>query len=74
MNLHRLGDCLCSDPGCPVSHGGSCYEWATCRVFRIDMNDEDGTPMCDDCAADALESGVFCVEDDEDEDMDDEDA
>lgn len=49
--------CDCSDPGCPC--GGDCQERATMVVYRIDMDDQTGTPMCDRCGADALDSGVF---------------
>ncbi len=52
--------CGCTDSGCPAHHGcPDCRREATARVYRIDMTDETGTPMCEDCAADALESGVF---------------
>ena len=57
--------CLCADKECPVGHmipGGAvvvCPKEAMTRVYRIDMEDESGTPMCYGCAADAIESGVF---------------
>ena len=35
------------------------------------MDDESGTPMCDGCATDALESGVFYTNDDDADDADD---
>lgn len=50
--------CECSDPGCPMCHG-KCGHDADCIAFRSDMEDRTGTPMCDDCAEDALQSGVF---------------
>lgn len=50
--------CECSDPGCPCCQG-SCPVAADATVFRVDMEDITGTRMCEPCAADALESGVF---------------
>ena len=56
----NLGSCQCSDPGCPVHKGSeNCENIATHVMYRIDMADETGTPMCDDCANDAFESGLF---------------
>lgn len=64
-------ECECGDPGCPVHLGKEqCDHTGYCVVlYRIDMEDEEGTPMCQGCADDALDSGVFTsdVEDDEDE-------
>jgi len=37
---------------CPRKH-------AKVTVYRSDMEDRTGTPMCNGCANDALESGVF---------------
>jgi hypothetical protein len=52
--------CECADPGCPVHNGHSaCENAARLKVYRIDMEDRTGTWMCDGCAADAMESGVF---------------
>jgi hypothetical protein len=52
--------CQCSDPGCPVHPNHSdCSRRATTTVYRVDMEDETGTPMCDRCAEDAMDSGVF---------------
>lgn len=50
--------CKCSDPGCPVCNG-FCLEEAVTRLFRIDMDDLTGTPMCEGCADDAMACGVF---------------
>jgi hypothetical protein len=53
--------CECSDPGCPEHKGSeTCRNRPTTIVKRIDM----GTPaakfhMCEGCASDALDSGVF---------------
>jgi hypothetical protein len=55
--------CQCVDPGCPC--GGSCQRVADSLVYRVDMDDDDGTPMCGRCSADALESGVFRLGEDE---------
>jgi hypothetical protein len=69
--------CLCADRGCPACHGlhGNGFRAtpgvsvklarlslpATYTLQRVDMPDVTGTPMCDDCATDALESGLFRV-------------
>lgn len=54
--------CQCCDPGCPVHQGsGRCTAPATTVLFRVDMEDVTGTPMCDECAADGLESGLFTM-------------
>jgi len=52
--------CECCDRGCPVhlSFAG-CRNEATTVLYRFDMNDETGTMFCDQCAVDALESGLF---------------
>jgi len=53
--------CECCDKGCPEHEGFSeCNKKATTRVRRIDM--EEGLTvfyMCQACAEDAMESGVF---------------
>lgn len=52
--------CECTDPGCPVHKGKSdCRNYARTIVYRVDMNDETGTAMCNRCADDAMDSGVF---------------
>ena len=54
------GTCGCADPGCPAHAGkGTCRHDANTTVYRCDMDDKTGTRMCADCAADALNSGVF---------------
>ena len=52
--------CECADPGC-LGHVkvSKCTYGAWSTVYRIDMADETGTRMCETCAGDALESGVF---------------
>lgn len=52
--------CGCCDPDCPCK--GECTEYATVILYRIDMLDVQGLPMCITCADDALESGVFSFE------------
>lgn len=52
--------CMCADKGCPEHPGrDECVLVATTTLFRVDMEDETGTPMCDPCADDALGSGLF---------------
>lgn len=51
-------NCQCSDPLCPVCHG-KCTTRATTVVQRIDMEDRTGTPVCEKCADDCMESGLF---------------
>ncbi len=66
---HRTGDtmqtikvvpCECSDPGCPCM--GKCTLYGNTTLYRVDMIDKTGTPMCDRCADDALDSGVFTID------------
>lgn len=54
-----MGRCECTDAKCPSRHDTYCYKDATTIVYRLDMDDETGTAMCDHCAEDALNSGVF---------------
>lgn len=52
--------CHCFDPGCAWHLGTDhCQSPAAVRLYRIDMDDFEGVPMCEDCAQDALESGLF---------------
>jgi len=54
--------CQCCDRGCPVHSGKSeCGKKASTVAVRIDMDDQTGTPMCEGCAADAMDSGVFSL-------------
>ena len=59
--------CECSDPGCPECKG-DCNRRALSTVYRVDMKDETGTPMCNRCAEDAMDSGVFANEKEAEED------
>jgi len=52
--------CECSDPNCPVCKG-NCAKPKRLTLGRIDMEDETGTNMCQGCAEDALDSGIFRV-------------
>lgn len=70
------GTCECADPGCPACNG-KCANQGDVILYRIDMEDDTGTFFCEECAADALECGLFtdklAPEWDEDEDEDGED-
>ena len=61
-----IGRCECRDPGCPVCHG-QCKAPAAMTLYRVDMEDSTGTDMCEACASDALEAGVFATEPDDDD-------
>jgi protein-arginine kinase activator protein McsA len=50
--------CECTDPGCPHCKG-NCKKRATQCLRRVDMEDKTGTLMCNKCADDALDSGLF---------------
>ena len=50
--------CECSDPGCKCCHG-HCRKPAEQTLCRVDMEDETGTLMCEGCADDAFDSGLF---------------
>jgi hypothetical protein len=55
-----LGPCGCADPGCPVHPNKStCPYRGKTLMYRIDMEDRTGTPMCLKCADDADKSGLF---------------
>lgn len=74
----RLGDfeivyrkpCQCADPACPVC-SGKCHNHATETLYRVDMADETGTALCEACASDAYDSGLFNSETYNDESGDD---
>lgn len=61
MNRHHPLTCECSDPRCPAC-AGRCRERADTILYRIDMRDITGTAMCEPCAEDALDSGLFRAE------------
>lgn len=52
--------CECSDPGCPDHLGDLCSHRATTMLRRIDFH-EPYVLFCYECAADAIDSGVFTV-------------
>lgn len=57
------GQCECTDPGCPQHMGKSCcQERAVSTLFRTDMLDETGTRLCQECANDCLDQGMFTDE------------
>jgi hypothetical protein len=56
----HANQCECADPGCPVHKGREkCENRGTTKVSRIDMGEPATFKMCEGCAADALDSGVF---------------
>ena len=62
-NVH--GKCECADPGCSHHEGISeCKDTANTIIYRVDMEDSSGTLMCDDCANDETQSGLFVEADD----------
>lgn len=61
--------CECTDPDCRAGHGSDCLSFPTVKLARYDYADATERVMCEPCAIDALESGVFSPDgDDEDED------
>lgn len=60
--------CECADSHCKEHANLSrCHNDATFILYRVDMADEAGTAMCDECSDDAFSSGLFTTHDDEDE-------
>jgi len=61
MITHLGGNsCFCADQHCPAHMlRTECTNPASTRVFRVDMDDSDGTAMCSECAEDAHASGLF---------------
>lgn len=63
MTTRAKRGCDCADPGCPVHLGSSdCPHTASTILYRVDMEDYSGTPFCEECAVDAMDSGVFSTE------------
>lgn len=56
--LLHLIKCECADGGCPVCHG-ACKKCSSVILYRVDMEDRTGTAFCEQCAEDAMESGLF---------------
>jgi hypothetical protein len=62
--MSKVTKCECADSNCPVHSGSNvCLNAPTTILFRIDMDDETGTAMCDGCTDDALNSGMFTTDD-----------
>lgn len=60
-------ECLDSVDGHPLESGrtrGQCTTKATCTLWRVDMEDYNGTRFCDYCGDDALTCGLFTTETD----------
>lgn len=56
-------ECECSDKGCHAHEGTpACRNKGTVILYRVDMQDLTGTLFCNDCASDAMESGLFSTE------------
>lgn len=52
--------CECGDPGCKAHKGSeNCIHRSFDILYRIDMEDETGTAMCEACIDDAFSSGLF---------------
>lgn len=51
--------CECKEPNCPVHGGDSCSSRAIVRLRRIDSHGEPHVEFCDECAAEAVDSGMF---------------
>jgi hypothetical protein len=54
--------CECTDSGCPIHKGiAECHVQADVTLFRVDMDMEDDTPVivCNGCAEDMVDSGLF---------------
>ncbi len=67
--------CECADAECfhPAEPGNAqCARQATHILYRCDLEDHAGTAFCEDCAEDALDSGVFYEYGDEDDDYEEE--
>lgn len=61
-----LGDsrCECADRGCPIHTRNVCVNGGNTILYCVDMEDNNGTVFCDDCANDASMSGLFVEWDD----------
>lgn len=58
--------CECSDNQCPVHNGqNECVNLGEVVLYRVDMEDLTGTLFCEECASDALDSGLFVEHDQE---------
>ena len=78
MEVTTMDDkqCQCVDAGCVVTHGPwsrdrqfPCLGPVTCTLYRVDIDDAEGTRFCERCADDAMDSGLFsCDASDADKD------
>lgn len=58
------GRCQCNDTQCLIHKPSDiCANTATTIMYRVDMTDETGTAVCDGCAEDMANSGLFADED-----------
>lgn len=67
MIAKGVAKCECNDLECQSDAHGPCSPCgvvATERLYRIDTEDYEGTPMCVGCADDAYSSGCFASESD----------
>lgn len=57
----KWGNCICIDTECGSHWGQACgYEDVPITtLYRIDMEDLTGSDMCEECADDAMGSGLF---------------
>lgn len=61
--IAKQSPCECTDCGCSHHSGHAmCNDRATDILYRVDMQDETGTAMCDACSDDAFSSGLFTTE------------
>ncbi len=57
-------NCECYDPGCNAHRGSdTCKTQGVTILYRIDMEDETGSLMCEACCEDAMECGLFVAKD-----------
>lgn len=57
-----MNRCQCTDPWCQADHGEKeCGRPYADTLYRMDMEDHTGVDFCEDCLADAIDSGVFTV-------------
>lgn len=54
--------CECADQNCAANHPTICKHTAALVLIRIDKLDAVGTRRCEDCAADAMGTGMYRVQ------------
>ena len=61
MNTHEdISRCECNDIACFRHQNSSeCTGVGLVVLYRTDLEDRTGTLFCDECACDALDSGLF---------------